>query len=261
MIELNLRQSWIGTFLRCPEQARQERLKLVQQLESSDMLRGNAVHFAIEQAGAQKLAGREVELDMMLFAADRYIADHAHEVEVWRTEIAPMVDVVRANVECWYNELNPILFPKVDGIERMFVKSMGVREFDGHPPVKLNLLGTADWIDKSGIIWDWKTPSRHYQAWEKKRWDVQSHAYTWAHGLDQFNLAVMSKGELQIIEIPRSAEEKAAFVDLCWSIVPTMLSNADSWPQRWEGWHCSPKWCPVWQAGRCRGEHLGQDPW
>ena len=261
MIELNLSQSWIGTFLRCPEQARQERLKLVQQQESSDMLRGNAVHYAIEQAGAAKLAGREAELDMMLNAADLYVTEHAHEVDVWRTEIGPLIEVVRANVECWHNELNPILFPRPDGIERMFLKSMGIREIDGYPAVKLNLRGTADWIDQTGVIWDWKNPGRHYQAWEKKRWDIQSHAYTWAHKLEHFNLAVMSNGKLQVIEITRSEEEKAAFVELCWSIVPTMLSDASSWPQRWEGWHCSPKWCPVWQAGRCRGEHLGQDPW
>ena len=262
MIEINLRQSWISTFLRCPEQARQERAGLVQQQESSDMLRGKAVHYAIEEAGAAKLSGREVELDMMLDAAERYIAEHAADVEVWRTDLEPLVETVRANVECWHTELNPILFPRPDGIERMFIKNMGIREVDGYDlPVKLNLVGTADWIDQMDVIWDWKNPSRHYEAWEKKRWDIQSHAYTWAHGLSQFNLAVFSKGKLQVIEIERSEEEKQAFVEMCWSIVPTMLSNAPTWPMRWEGWHCSPKWCSVWQAGRCRGKHLGQDPW
>ena len=262
MIELNLRQSWISTFLRCPEQARQERAGLVQQQESSDMLRGNAVHYAIEEAGAAKLSGREVELDMMLNAAERYITDHAAEVDVWRTDLEPLVETVRANVECWHTELNPILFPRPDGIERMFIKNMGIREVEGYDlPVKLNLVGTADWIDQSGVIWDWKNPSRHYEAWEKKRWDIQSHAYTWAHGLTQFNLAVFAKGKLQVIEIERTEEAQNAFVEMCWSIVPTMLSNAPTWPMRWEGWHCSPKWCPVWQAGRCRGQHLGQDPW
>jgi hypothetical protein len=191
------------------------------------MLRGNAVHYAIEEAGAAKLSGKDVELDMMLDAAERYIADHAHEVEVWRTDIDPLVDVVRANVQTWHTELNPILFPRVDGIERMFVKSMGVRQVEGlASPIKLNLLGTADWIDESGIIWDWKNPSRHYEAWEKQRWDIQSHAYTWAHGLDQFNLAVFAKGKLQVIEIERTEQHKQAFVEMCWSIVPTMLSNS-----------------------------------
>ena len=155
MIELNLRQSWISTFLRCPEQARQERAGLVQQRESSDMLRGNAVHYAIEEAGAAKLSGREAELDMMLNAAERYITDHAHEVDEWRTELEPLVETVRANVECWHTELNPILFPRPDGIERMFMKNMGIREVDGYDlPVRLNLVGTADWIDQSGVIWD-----------------------------------------------------------------------------------------------------------
>lgn len=260
MIEVNLRQSYISTFVRCPEWARQEREGLVRQQESSDMLRGNAVHHAIELAGAEKLAGREPDLDMLLDAAATFTVAHAEEVEVWRSEIETLHETVQANVACWHRELNPILFPEPDGIERMFIKSMGVREVGGQR-VQLNLVGTADWIDQSGVIWDWKNPSRHYEAWEKKRWDIQSHAYTWAHGLSQFNLAVFAKGKLQVIEIVRTEQEKQAFVELCWSMVPTMLSDAETWPQRWEGWHCSPKWCPVWQAGRCRGEHLGQDPW
>ena len=57
MIEIRLRQSWIGTFLRCPEQARQLRLGLVSQKESTDFLRGNAVHTAIEYAGRLAMAG------------------------------------------------------------------------------------------------------------------------------------------------------------------------------------------------------------
>ena len=57
-------------------------------------------------------------------------------------------------------------------------------------------------------------------------------------------------------------EDKKAFVDLFWSIVPTLLTidEATTWPQRWEGWHCSPKWCPVWQNNKCRGAILGDDP-
>lgn len=262
MLEINLRQSWISTFLRCPEQARQERLGLVRQKETSDMLRGNAVHHAIEEAGAAKLQGREVDVEVMQDMAMRYIANHAPEVEEWRSELLDVQQTVEANIYTWYRELNPILFPRPDGIERMFIKSMGVRDIvPGWPSIKLNLVGTADWIDHSDVIWDWKNPSRHYEAWEKKRWDIQSHAYTWAHGLHKFNLAVMAKGKLQVIEIERSKEEHDAFIELCWSIVPTILSTADAWPQRWEGWHCSPKWCPVWQAGKCRGAHLGEDPW
>ena len=256
MKEITLRQSWINNFIRCPEQARQERLGLVEQRQTSDLLRGNAVHEAIEHAGLLRMGGQEhIDLVELLDIGDAYCAEHGGKVDVWRDSYEQTIDVVRQNLMVWYDELWPILRPKA--VEKTFTKSMGIR--DG---VKLVLQGTADWIDDSGVIWDWKNPSRHYAEWEKKRWDIQSHAYTWACGKEQFNLAVMSKGKLQVIEIERSDADKAAFVELCWSIVPTLLTidEATTWPQRWEGWHCSPKWCPVWQAGKCRGEHLGDDP-
>jgi len=257
MEQIKLRQSWINNFLRCPEQARQERLGLVQQKETTDLLRGNAVHAAIEHAGLLRMGGQEeVDYDELIDVSDTFIADNSTAVDVWRDTYESVVDVCRANVTTWYNELNPILDPV--GVEQTFSKSMGVRH-----GVQLILTGTADWTDRSGVLWDWKNPSRHYPAWEKKRWDIQSHAYTWALEKEQFNLAVFAKGDLQVIEIHRTEAQKEAFIELCWSIVPTLLTigEATTWPQRWEGWHCSPKWCPVWQAGKCRGEHLGEEPW
>lgn len=257
MIEIKLRQSWINTYLRCPEQARQERLGLVTQKQTSDLLRGNAVHEAIEWAGLVQQGGEEeVTLDKILDVCDDYLAKEGQHVDVWRQSYEDTVDVCRDNLTAWYYEVYPLLTPQA--VEKTFSKSMGVRN-----GVKLVLTGTADWIDKSGVIWDWKNPSRHYEAWEKKRWDIQSHAYTWACDKEQFNLCVMAKGKIQVIEIPRSQEQKEAFVELCWSIVPTLLTidEATTWSQNWSGWHCSPLWCPVWQAGECRGKHLGDNPW
>ncbi len=255
MIEIKLRQSWINTFLRCPEQARQERFGLVTQRETSDLLRGNAVHAAIEYAGLTLLQrGERVELGELLDVSDSFIASYAPDVEVWRQDYEPTVDVCRKNLECWHNELFPILEP--EAVEKQFTKEIGIR---GN--VRLMMTGTVDWIDKSGVLWDWKNPGRHYQAWEKKRWDIQSHAYTWAFDADQFNLGVLSAGKLQVIEIERTPEQKEAFLELCWSLVPTIMSKDETWPQNWSGWHCSPQWCPVWQAGKCRGKHLGDNPW
>ena len=255
MIEIRLRQSWINTFLRCPEQARQERLGLVSQKETTDFLRGNAVHGAIEYAGRMIMAGLpRPTLDEVLEVAEEFIATYSSEVEVWRHEYENVVDVVRANLAVWYDELFPSLDP--EGVEVPFEREIGRRD-----NVRLVLTGTVDWVDKSGVLWDWKNPGREYQAWEKKRWDIQSHAYSWALDATHFNFGVMANGKLQIIEIERTEEHKKAFLELCWSMVPTIMSDAKTWPQNWEGWHCSPLWCPVWQAGKCRGEHLGENPW
>lgn len=161
MIEIKLRQSWINTYLRCPEQARQERLGLVTQKQTSDLLRGNAVHEAIEWAGLVQQGGEEeVTLDKILDVCDDYLAKQGQHVDVWRQSYEDTVDVCRDNLTAWYYEVYPLLIPQA--VEKTFSKSMGVRN-----GVKLVLTGTADWIDKSGVIWDWKNPSRHYEAWEK----------------------------------------------------------------------------------------------
>jgi hypothetical protein len=255
MIEIRLRQSWINTFLKCPEQARQDRLGLVTQKESSDFLRGNAVHGAIEYAGRLMLAGMpRPELSEIIEVAEEFIVSYSSAVEVWRHHYESLVDTVRANLTCWYEELFPDLDPV--GVEIPFEKEIGRRD-----NVRLVLTGTVDWVDKSGVIWDWKNPSREYLAWEYKRWDIQSHAYCWALEATDFNLGVLVDGTLQVVEIERTEEDKNSFVELCWSMVPIIMSDAKTWPQNWSGWHCSPKWCPVWQAGECRGKHLGENPW
>ena len=93
MREIQLRQSYINSFLRCPEQARQERLGLVRQKETSDLLRGNAVHHAIEHAGLARMNdSRDVSLDEMIDVNDTFIADNANDVEVWRQEYDQLVD-------------------------------------------------------------------------------------------------------------------------------------------------------------------------
>jgi len=255
MIEIRLRQSWINTFLRCPEQARQERFKLVSQKETSDLLRGNAVHHAIETYGEHMMNEDTLPtVDELLDIAETYIAEEAPKIEVWRHSYEKIVDVALANVEVWHREVMPDLNPV--GIEKSFELSLGVRN-----NVNLILTGTADWIDASGAIWDWKNPNREYEPWEKKRWDIQSHAYCLAFDTEDFVLCVLVNGKVQIIPIVRTDKDKMAFTELCWSMVPTIMSNQTPWPMNWGGWHCSPKWCPVWQAGKCRGEHLGENPW
>jgi len=254
-VEIKLRQSWINNFLRCPEQARQERLGLVKQKETSDLLRGNAVHHAIEQAGLEQLHSQTtVGLDVLWDMVDDYIATESSIVEVWRHPYEKIVDVARLNVQAWHDQVWPSLTPRA--VERTFTREIGTRE-----DVTLILTGTADWEDESGEIWDWKNPSRFYEPWEKKRWDIQSHAYCWALDSDKFNLAVFANGEYQHIPIERTQEHIDAFIEMCWSIVPLITADIEPWPMNWTGWHCSPKWCPVWQAGGCRGKHLGTNPW
>jgi hypothetical protein len=255
MIEIPLRQSWLNTFDMCPERARQERLGLVKGSESSDTMRGTAVHAGIEHCGLVLLnSGQRVDVAEGLDVVDATIQALAPTVEMWRDSLERVTDVARVNFEAWHRELFPQLHPT--GVEDEFRVTLDER--DG---VRLVLTGTADWMNEDGTVWDWKNPSRHYKPWEKKRWDIQSHVYCFAFGATKFNLGVIAKGDIQVIEIERTEGHIEALKDMCWAIADMIQSDLKVWPQRWSGWHCSPVWCPVWQAGECRGKHLGSDPW
>ena len=254
MIEVPIRQSWLGTFSNCPEWARNVRYGLVRERETSDMLRGNMVHAAIEYCGNELMSsGVRPPLDEAIDHMDAVFHELCGSVEGWRHELEEIVDVARANLTVWYEDLFPSLNPVA--VEKHF--RVPLDERDG---VRVVLEGTADWVE-DGVIYDWKNPSRSYEPWEKQRWDIQSHVYCAAFDCPKFRLVALVKGKMQIIEIERRVPHLEALKDLCWSIVELLQSDLKVWPQRWAGWHCSPKWCPVWQAGECRGKHLGPTPW
>jgi len=261
VIEIPLRQSWLNTLDRCPEQARQERLGLVTTLPNSDMLRGNLVHAAIEHCGNMMMeygAIRCLEaaptLDECMEYMDSVTAQLSSEVVEWREDYEKVIDRARVNLTGWYNDYLPKLGIPT-GVEQEFRITLDER--DG---VRLVLTGTADWVEPNRIT-DWKNPGREYVQWEKRRWDLQSTVYCHALGIPSFALVAIVNGVVQETLIERPAGYGEALKDLCWSAAGLIQSDLKVWPMRWSGWHCSPKWCPVWQAGECRGKHLGSNPW
>jgi hypothetical protein len=254
MIEIPIRQSWLNTFMNCPEQARQDRLGLVTQRQSSDMMRGNLVHAAIEHCGNELIeTGNRVSLDNAREYMDSVTPGLAEETKVWRHSYEKVVDVARNNLATWHEQLFPSLNPV--GVEQQF--RIPLDERDG---VRIILEGTADWIE-SDVIYDWKNRSQFSEPWESKRWDLQSHVYCYAFGVEQFTLVVLVDGQMQLIPIERRLPHVEALKDLCWSAVEMIQADLKVWPKRWAWYGCSPIWCPVWQAGECRGKHLGDDPW
>jgi hypothetical protein len=255
MIEIPIRQSWLGTFSNCPEQARQDRLGLVRSEENSHMLRGNMVHAAIEYCGNELMhTGNRLSFDETSEYMDSITPALVRDVKVWHQEFENVVDVARKNLSVWHEECFPNLLVPT-GVEQSFRTVLDER--DG---VRLILTGTADWV-QDGLILDWKNPSREYLPWEQRRWNLQASVYCFAFGIPDFDLVALVKGKMQVIRIERQEPHTEALRDLCWSIAALIQSDLKVWPMRWSGWHCSPQWCPVWQAGECRGKHLGSTPW
>jgi len=255
MIEIPLRQSWLNTVVRCPEQGRQERYELVATRNTSDMLRGNLVHAAIEFCGNSMLHdGHIPDLADLMEHMDDCTPALVSEVAEWRHDFEKVIDAARINLEGWYNDYLPTLDTPT-GVEEDFRVTLDER--DG---VRLVLHGTADW-KQPNLLADWKNPSREYTPWEHRRWNLQASVYCYAFGISDFRLVALVGGAVQEIKIERTDADHEALKDLCWSVAELIQSDLKVWPMHWDGWHCSPKWCPVWQAGECRGKHLGQSPW
>ena len=255
MIEIPIRQSWLNPLANCPEQARQERLGLVATRETSDLMRGNMVHAAIEYCGNELMhTGNRVSVEEASEYMDSITPGLAEMVEEWRHEFETVVDVARKNLYAWHEHVFPNLLVPT-GVEQSF--RVVLDERDG---VRLVLTGTADWVQPD-LILDWKNASREYIPWEQKRWNLQASVYSFALGVPHFDLVNLVSGKVQVIHIERGDPDVEALRDLCWSAAALIQSDLKVWPKRWTGWHCSPKWCPVWQAGECRGKHLGPTPW
>lgn len=219
------------------------------------MLRGNMVHAAIEYCGKELMrTGNRVSIEEASDYMDSVTSDLASDVEVWRHEFEAVVDVARKNLVAWHEQVFPDLMVPT-GVEQEFRTVLDER--DG---VRLVLTGTVDWVQPDLIV-DWKNPSRAYEPWEQKRWNLQASVYCFALGVPYFDLVCLVKGDVHTIRIERRDHDTEALRDLCWSAAALIQSDLKVWPLRWAGWHCSPKWCPVWQAGECRGKHLGPTPW
>ena len=141
MIEIPIRQSWLNTLSNCPEWARQDRMGLVTQKESSDMLRGNLVHGAIEHVGRLMILGDDPPFEVMLEKIDEMFAESVGSVDVWRDSHERVIEVARNNSFAWYEEVRPLLDPV--GVEEPFRLTLDER--DG---VRLVITGTADWHNR-----------------------------------------------------------------------------------------------------------------
>lgn len=137
---------------------------------------------------------------------------------------------------------------------------------------KINLGGTIDLLDlyEQRVV-DYKTASRAFTRWEHQRWGIQETAYTFGaaslgllkphdDGNYQFDFRVFvkgEKGEPQSLTVYRSPDQWGWMIRQTENMVQMMESEVAHWPLRDDGWHCSPKWCPIWKD--CKGAFVTED--
>jgi hypothetical protein len=254
MIEHRFRQSWLNTFLACPEQARTIRNKTAIDTQGSKMVRGTVVHAAIEAALSARMAGDELTAEDLLEVFHMEWDNHVDSIQKWNDSPTATLEVAVRMVNVWHQEVFPYLNPV--GVERSFEFVLFEDEAR-----RITLTGTRD-LDEADLTWDWKT-GRHAPPWEVRRNDLQSMIYTLARAHEcgdlespqPFRFCYLANAEVEIIDVTRTPQDWAALVPLCNSIADTIEAKLPSWPLRYDGWKCSDDWCPNW--ANCRGKYLG----
>lgn len=276
-LEVTFRQSWLNTFLKCPEQARREMLNLTQRKVTDAMAMGSAMHKGIELLLCGEYPRASFEAAMQCF--DEYVEgiDGPFEwVQVKSRKTA--LTYVRSCLVSWATWVHPqVRLGSSPSIEESFnvsletVNLMSVSS-DIMTTAEIRLSGTWDLADATPVVWDWKTANQPWEGWEAKRYYVQptiySYAYSETRGSEPplFRYAVMPKGpsprEPQIIEVERDQRHFDWLRTKLTSIVELYLATDAGrlkWPMIDQGWHCSPKWCAAWAD--CKGAALGAEPW
>lgn len=263
---LYVRQSWLGSFLMCPQRSRYE-LTMPSMRRGSDATAiGTGVHSAIEgylNSTVDSLADMQ---ELARFEVTKELEDE----NIKRTEISQDMDnvflCVDAMVDGWWNTIRHYV-PKGGLIEHKFQAPLNATS-NG---IELWLEGTMDYVSPDGTIWDWKTASRSYSMKEKQKQSHQATCYITAartlglvdNGPEPtiFRFGVMvrqSTPKVQIVTVDRGPEQvewlrrQVASVATMATMIPTTLD----WAMNDQHNLCSPKWCEFWSI--CKGVHWNE---
>lgn len=260
---LYVRQSWLGSYLMCPQRSRYEITMPSLRRGSDATAIGTGVHSAIEGY----LDSTVNTLEEMTGLARFEVGNELSDERIKRTEISEdmnkVFDSVDAMVLGWWDTIRPLV-PKGGLIEHKFQAPLG----GNANGIELWLEGTMDYVSPDGTIWDWKTASRTYSVKEKQKQSHQATCYIAAartlglvdNGPEPtlFRFGVMvrqSTPKVQIVTVDRGPEQvewlrrQVASVVTTATMVPTSLD----WTMNDQHNLCSPKWCEFWSI--CKGVH------
>ena len=274
---VTVRQSWLNTHADCPERARRNALRLDADPPNDATALGTAAHYAIERAVEYKMNGHGLcDHDDMV----RWFYEEWDALVAFGENGLPLRWVKRTPeqavayglsiIDRFYAHVLPILEPA--GVEVPFGPvPLGVSATGWTVMVQ----GTIDAIDHLLGLVDWKSASRAYTPWEKRRWSIQASVYLAAarQGVlpvsvpDVFHYVVFPDvppsnrdWPVQVIDVTREAAQDGWLVNQVGAIagMVSAVGFEAEWPMRDQHALCSPKWCPSWDG--CRGVFLGADP-
>jgi len=258
-----VRQSWLGTYLICPQRSRYDMVMPKLRRGSDATAIGTGVHSAIEGY----LRGEYDDLKSMLGRANDEVSSQMEDPTLRRTDISKDVDHMMACVDsmvvAWWDTIRPEV--TLDGkVEHKFSAPLAVHANGA----EVWLEGTIDYVAPDGTLWDWKTAGRSYSAKEKQKQSHQATCYVAACrtlGLvpdtevpTPFRFGVMLRQhtpKAQIVTVERGPEQVEWLRRQVLSVANTALtvSTDVDWAINDQHNLCSSKWCDYWTV--CKGVH------
>lgn len=262
-----IRQSWLDTFIRCPERGRLATVKPEWDAATSDSaFIGTCTHYGIEQV----LRGRSP--DDIADITEEYARDLLLTEPIKWTKYSTETDIFRNARNCaeaWVREIFPDL-PKGGRSEVSFSVPLYVRD-DGRT---VGIRGTVDYVPTDGSLWDWKTAARDYDVKKTQRNAIQPTIYALAAikgGLESttefdlpldFHYGIMVRGARKSKTQQFTVTRDQGHIDYAMKRMRGAVDMAlnfgfeREWPLVDDHFLCNETWCPWWSI--CRGAHMSR---
>jgi len=258
-----VRQSWLNDVMICPERSRLSLTLPEFRMGSDATIIGTAVHYAIEQYLHDNYGDYGDDM-VKIVEAMQHDARHKYNellsLPHRNTGLDNVENCIDAMVSAWFDDIRPHVTTGGQ-IEARFDVPLGF-VLDGY---EVCVSGTMDYVAPDGMLWDWKTASRTYNARDKQSSAIQATVYAYAagalgwvpepHAVD-FKYGIMIRQatpKAQIVHVHRTKEHIAWLRNQVQSVV-TMAHNLGTelaWIRNDQGNLCSEKWCDFWSV--CKG--------
>ena len=273
---IKIRQSWLDTATRCPEEGRLAVLNPDLGVTTDEAVLGTGAHWAIEQVIEGNLDPADIAHGV------EYFFHHVNEEEYRFVKRASLDEIIAVSSNCadaWVRDIMPHV--PLDGAVCEHHFDVQIDEV-AVPPGKeipegdwaIHITGTADLAPKvDSELWDWKTSGRSYSQKDKQKWAVQPTIYAAAAVLGGFpddvtytwpttfkygvmvKLAKTARGEITTVQRTQNHwdwvhRKIKSFVDLA-----IHFGFNRPWPMIDEkNFLCSATWCDFYSS--CRGASI-----
>lgn len=268
-----VRQSWLDTAQRCPEDARRSLRYPENNVCTDEAFIGTASHHTIEQIilGNVEPVAEEIRRSIVGYYRDDPRVELPTMRFTKRSSLEECIELSIRLTQAWVRDIRPVA--PLAGARTEVPFAVPLFEHRGRV---IGIEGTVDLVPAEGnVLWDWKTSGKDYKQKDKQKWAIQPTIYSTAAVMGgmgrtdftwpiEFTYGVMIKlqGKCrgQVVTVQRTAQH-AAFAEArmrTWVDMYLDIGLDRPWPAIDDSnWLCSATWCDHYAD--CRGAHITLD--